>query len=103
MICTIIQLVELEGRLPIVFQALLFTVSEIKSMKKRISQVGSRHVEDYRGDELDVSIRSKGFFKFLGETLVVIVLLQGLPVGVVNQNPSINPLPKPNAELSGRT
>jgi len=71
-------------------------------MKKRISQVRSRY-ENYRDDELDVSIRSKGFFKFLGETLILIALLQGLPVEIVNRNPSINPPPKSNLELSGRT
>lgn len=70
-------------------------------MKKRISQAKSRH-EDYRGDKLDVSIRSKGFFKFLSEILVVIVLFQGSPAEVINQNPSINRPPKPNTELSCR-
>ena len=71
-------------------------------MRKRISQARSYH-EDYRGDELDVSVRSRGLFRFLGETLFLVALLQGLPVEVANQNPSINPPPTSNPELSGRT
>jgi hypothetical protein len=72
-------------------------------MKKHISQAKSRYIKDYQGDELNMSIRSKGLFKFLGEILIVIVLLQGLPVEIVNQSPSIHPLPKSNTEFLGRT
>jgi hypothetical protein len=70
-------------------------------MKKHISQVRPHYKSD-REDELNVSIRSKGFFKFLGETLILIALLQGLPVEIINRNPSINPPPTSNPELLGR-
>ena len=56
-------------------------------MKKCISQAKSHASKGFTDDELEISIRSKGIFKSLGEALVIIVFLQGMPGEVINQTP----------------